>query len=256
MNSNTNPYMYGACEGENNAWKPAGLVSEDFEAGNKIDTNAIIRLGFIKKVYGILSTQLLLTTLMCILSMSSKSFAHFQQANPGLMWGSMILGIILMLAICCVPGLSRQVPTNYILLFAFTFCEAYMVSALCSVMPAKLVFMAAAMTCAITIALTLYACTTKSDFTVCGSMLFIAACCLFLLTIFSMFFKALHVVVCVFGVFLYAIYLVYDTQLLVGNKENALDMEDYILGAIMLYLDIINLFVYLLQILKTISGDS
>ena len=60
---------------------------------------------------------------------------------------------------------------------------------------------------------------------------------------------------CCFGVLLYSIYLIYDTQLIIGNKENRLDYDDYILGALMLYLDIINLFIYLLQILKEFNKD-
>jgi FtsH-binding integral membrane protein len=249
---NANAY-YGGCPNEE--WKPAQYTGNDVETGYnyKIDTELNMRLGFIRKVYGILSVQLILTTLMCLISMTSPQFANFQQKNVWLLWVSMIASIVIMIAICCVPGMAKNVPTNYILLFSFTGCEAYIISALCSVYNPKIVFLAASMTCAITILLTLYACTTKTDFTVFGSILFIASCCLLLFGIFAMFFKALHVIYCVAGVFLYAVYLVYDTQLLIGNKENKLDIEDYILGALMLYLDIINMFVYLLQILKSAS---
>jgi len=245
---NDNPYAQGE-------WKPANLVSDDLESGQgqKFDYEASMRIGFIRKVYGILSVQLIITTLMCFISMSSTSFATFQKTHPGLMWLSLIFNIAIILAICCIPGLSRTVPTNYILLMTFTFFEGYMVSAICGMTDPKLVIMAASMTCAITIALTIYAFTTKTDFTLCGSLLFIMLCCLFLLSIFSLFFKFLHVVVSALGIFLYACYLVYDTQLLLGNKENSIDIEDYIYGALMLYLDIINMFIYILDLLRTFS---
>jgi FtsH-binding integral membrane protein len=246
-----NQYNYGGCSQNDNAeWKPSNYTN-DIETGMhyKINTELTMRLGFIRKVYGILSIQLLLTTIVCLISMTSPLFASFQHSHPAILWLSMIASIVIMLVICCVPGMGKTVPINYILLFSFTGCEAYMVSAICSMMNPKLVLMAAVMTCAITFALTFYACTTKTDFTVLGSMLFIGSCCLLLFTIFAFFFKALHVFVCVAGVFLYAIYLVYDTQLLIGNQENKLDIEDYIYGALMLYLDIINIFLYILQIL-------
>ena len=45
------------------------------------------------------------------------------------------------------------------------------------------------------------------------------------------------------------IYLIYDVQLLIGNKQESIDMDDYIYGAVAIYLDIINIFIYLLRIL-------
>jgi FtsH-binding integral membrane protein len=128
---------------------------------------------------------------------------------------------------------------------------------MCSVTNPKVVFMAVAMTCFMTLALTVYACTTKTDFTVCNSLLFIASCVLLLFGICQIFIRShtFQMIICCFGVFLYSIYLVYDTQLIIGTKENKLDYDDYILGALMLYLDIINLFIYLLQILREFQKD-
>jgi FtsH-binding integral membrane protein len=257
MNANMyyNNNNYGGVN-EKEAWKPAPYG--DIESGHddyKMNTEREMRLGFIRKVYGILSMQLLLTTFMCVISMSVPEVAKFQLHNQPVMWGALILSIIIMLVICCVPGVSRQVPVNYFLLFAFTICEGYIVSTICAKTNPKIVLMAAAMTTTMTLLLTLYACTTKTDFTLCGSMLFIISFCLLILSIFAMFFKFLAVIVATIGIFLYAIYLVYDTQLLMGNKENSLDLEDYILGALMLYMDIINMFLYILEILKFFNSN-
>ena len=259
MNANMyNNNNYGGVNEKEN-WKPANFhEGGDIESGYdnyKMNTELEMRLGFIRKVYGILCVQLLLTTVMCMISMTIPAVSHFQKANSPVLWGALILSIIVLLAICCVPGVSRQVPLNYILLFTFTFCEGYIISAVCATTSPKIVLMAAAMTTTMTLLLTVYACTTKTDFTLCGSMLFIVSCCLLILSIFAIFFKFLAVFVATIGIFLYAVYLVYDTQLLLGNKENALDLEDYILGALMLYMDIINMFLYLLQILKFFSSN-
>ena len=233
--------------------------STDVESGREIykdDFDLQLRLGFIRKVYGILSFQLIITFLMCALSMTT-SFGSFQKQYPGLMIFALITSIVVMIMIMCFPSYGKQVPTNYILLALFTVAEGYLVSALCGVTNPKIVFMAASMTCFITIALTIYACTTKQDFTVCNSLLFIGSCIMLLFGIFVFFTqsKTIHIVMCCFGVLLYSIYLIYDTQLIIGNKENRLDYDDYILGALMLYLDIINLFIYLLQILKEFNKD-
>lgn len=243
----------------NPKYQYADYKSTDVESGSELykgDFDLQLRLGFIRKVYGILSAQLLVTFFMVCLSMTT-AFGTFQKQTPGLMILAMVGAIATMIMLMCCSGYVRQVPTNYIVLAVFTVCEAYLVSALCSVTHPKVVFMAAAMTCFMTLALTVYACTTKTDFTVCNSLLFIASCVLLLFGIFQFFIKShtLHLVICCFGVFLYSVYLVYDTQLIIGNKENKLDYDDYIIGALMLYLDIINLFIYLLEILKEFQKD-
>ena len=51
------------------------------------------------------------------------------------------------------------------------------------------------------------------------------------------------------GALVFSLYLVYDTQLMLGGKHKyALSPEEYIFAALNLYLDIINLFLYLLSI--------
>ena len=150
--------------------KYADYKSTDLESGTEMykeNFDLHLRLGFIRKVYGILSAQLTLTFLMCALSMST-AFGTFQKQNPALMIIALIASIVTMIMLMCFPSYVKQVPTNYILLGIFTFCEGYIVSALCGVTNPKVVFMAAAMTCFMTIALTIYACTTKTDFTVCN----------------------------------------------------------------------------------------
>ncbi len=56
------------------------------------------------------------------------------------------------------------------------------------------------------------------------------------------------------GVMLFSMYLVYDTQLIAGFRGNGMEnkhklgADDYVLGALILYLDIINIFIYLLEL--------
>ena len=55
-------------------------------------------------------------------------------------------------------------------------------------------------------------------------------------------------VICTLGVFLFGVYLIVDTQMIIGGKRYELTLDDYIVGALVLYLDIIMIFIYLLQI--------
>lgn len=47
----------------------------------------------------------------------------------------------------------------------------------------------------------------------------------------------------------YSIYLIIDTQLIFGGKNHELSLDNYIMGAAMLYIDIIQIFLQFLKIL-------
>ncbi|XP_054904501.1 protein lifeguard 1-like [Poeciliopsis prolifica] len=49
-------------------------------------------------------------------------------------------------------------------------------------------------------------------------------------------------------------FLAVDTQLLLGNKELALSPEEYVFAAINLYMDIINIFLYVLALVGRARG--
>ena len=58
------------------------------------------------------------------------------------------------------------------------------------------------------------------------------------------------------GALIFSLYIVYDTQLMMGGKHKyALDPEEYIFASLNLYLDIINLFMYILMIVGASSSD-
>ena len=209
-----------------------------------------IRLGFVRKVYGILTVMLTVTVLMCIPSLTSDTYAQWQVDNTWLLWTCLAVYLVLGFTIICCKGLARSVPTNYILLFIFCLSLSYIVSAICATYAPNIVIMAAIMTTGITLALTIYAMTTKTDFTVCGGLLFVLVMALILFGLFALFFnvKILYTFYCILGVIVYGIYLIMDTQLIMGGKTHQISMDDYILGAFILFLDIIMLFLYILRI--------
>ena len=58
------------------------------------------------------------------------------------------------------------------------------------------------------------------------------------------------------GALVFSLYIVYDTQLMMGGKHKyALSPEEYVFAALNLYLDIINLFLYILMIVGAARGD-
>ena len=111
---------------------------------------------------------------------------------------------------------------------------------------------AAIMTATIVIALTLYACTTETDFTICGGFLFMVSLGFLAATILNIFIKShfLSILLSFAGALLFGVYLIFDTQIIVGKHGSSLSIDDYIMGAMMLYIDIINLFIQILKILS------
>lgn len=53
----------------------------------------------------------------------------------------------------------------------------------------------------------------------------------------------------------YMIYLLIDIQLVMGGKRNNLSLDNYVMGAMMIYMDIINLFIEILRILGKKKDD-
>jgi len=62
--------------------------------------------------------------------------------------------------------------------------------------------------------------------------------------------KVIGLVYASLGALLFSVYLVYDTQLMLGgNHKYSISPEEYIFAALNLYLDIINIFMYILTII-------
>lgn len=152
--------------------------SKEEEVRTEIDT--MIRLGFIRKVYGILSVQLFVTTMFSLIAMVSNSVKLFMINNIGIMLLMLLLVIFLPCVIVCCNGQMRQYPQNYIILAVFTFAESYLIGFICAYTKPEIVFMAASMTFVMVISLTLYAMTTKTDITIYGGLIFIIFAALFL----------------------------------------------------------------------------
>lgn len=191
------------------------MADDDDKFGDAQD-----RLGFIRKVYGIMSVQLLLTALVTLLPYLSTSIKSAMVAAPGFALFAAIAGLVLSCALFCSDSLAKKVPTNYILMFIFTLCEAYTVAYICAVLADGLIVLqAASMTAGLVVGLTLYAMTTKHDFTTCGGLLWALASVLIVFSLFSIFFgRTMRLIYCTMGVLIFAIYLIVDTQLILGGE--------------------------------------
>lgn len=220
-----------------------------------LTTDKNVRLGFIRKVYIILSVQLIITAGFVAMSVYVDEYERFIADNMWLFVICLVLYIVIFYTMIYVRSLCRKVPINFILLGVFTLAFSYIVTMTTVQFPPQTILIAAVLTCAIVVALTLYACFTKTDFTYCGGLLFVCGMVLMVGSLLSIFFRSrvFEVIISACSVVLFSVYLIYDTQLILGKGELKLQIDDYIFAALNLYLDIVMIF---LEILKLLGRSS
>jgi len=219
------------------------------------DAGAEIRMGFVRKVYGILSVQLLLT--VAIAAPFQMMTPAQVQANSWILVASTVgLMATMCVTICCTQQL-RTFPTNYVFLFFITAFMGIICGFTSAMYTWQSVVLAAGITVAIFLAMTVFAWTTSTDFTGFGPYLFAALMCLMIFGFVIMILSFCGVAISwaimlydVLGVLLFTFYIVYDTQLMIGgNHQNQFGIDDYAFAALNLYLDVINIFLLLLSLL-------
>ncbi|XP_014235708.1 protein lifeguard 1 isoform X1 [Trichogramma pretiosum] len=243
----------GAMYGTNYAEDPMADEVKGF-AFNDVS----IRQGFIRKVYSILMLQLLITFGMVALFSFNANAKQFALQHTEIVWICMIVTFVLLIAMACCTNVRRQAPMNFIFLMIFTIAEAVLLGFVSSMHDEKYVLMAVGITVVICFSLTLFAFQTKYDFTGMGTYLFVAAIVLMIFGLITIFYhgKTVTIVYSSFGALLFSFYLVYDTQLMLGGKHKySLSPEEYIFASLNLYLDIVNIFIYILSILSASSRD-
>lgn len=231
------------------------------------DAHARVRLGFIKKVYAILGMQMLLTFAIAA-PIQLLATPEWLMAHMTLFYIAAVAPLVmLVMGMCCFPKVMKNYPTNYIFLIIFTCFQAFTVGCVSSLYTTQSVMFAMATTGAVTLGLSIYAANTKSDFTGCAP--FFWAITIGLLCFMSMMvtFQMLGFVLprgaqlaySGFAVGIYCLYIVHDTQMIVGTPlglfgqgkqhKTVFMIDDYVFAALNLYIDIIGLFLQLLEIM-------
>ncbi|KAM9230248.1 protein lifeguard 2 [Dugong dugon] len=216
-----------------------------------------VRRVFIRKVYTILLIQLLVTLGVVALFTFCDPVKSYVQANPGWYWASYAVFFVTYLTLACCSGPRRHFPWNLILLMVFTLSMAYLTGMLSSYYNTMSVLLCLGITALVCLSVTMFSFQTKFDFTSCQGVLFVLLMTLFfsglILAILLPFQYVpwLHAVYAVLGAGVFTLFLAFDTQLLMGNRRHSLSPEEHIFGALNIYLDIIYIFTFFLQIFGT-----
>ncbi|KIH93745.1 bax inhibitor family protein [Sporothrix brasiliensis 5110] len=223
-------------------------LPDDFKFGGSVaEATVSIRNQFVRKVYAILTIQLLATSALGAVSFLSEGYRTWIQTHPALVFVSLFgaMGFL---------GLTywkrKSYPANLLFLAGFTVLEAYSISVIVSFYEASIVLNAVVLTAGIFVFLTLFACQTKYDFTSWMPYLFGALWALILFGFMAMFFPYSSTTELIYGgitALIFSGYILVDTQMVLRKHH----VEEEIAAAISLYLDIINLFLAILRILNS-----
>uniref|UniRef100_A0A3Q3IKF6 Transmembrane BAX inhibitor motif containing 1a n=1 Tax=Monopterus albus TaxID=43700 RepID=A0A3Q3IKF6_MONAL len=240
---------------------PSDVLSsgDEFAASGSGWDSLSIRHAFIRKVYLILGFQLLITTGVVAVFTFVQPVKDFVGRYPAVYWVSYAVYIITHLVLVCCKGPRRKFPWNVILLFIFTLALSYMTGTIFSYYDTKTVFLALVITAIVCIAVTVFCFQTKVDFTKCQGLFCVLGIVIFvtgIITAIVLSFKYipwLHMLYAALGAIVFTLFLAYHTQLLIGNRKHSISPEEYVFAALSIYVDIIQIFIFLLQIIGASS---
>lgn len=177
----------------------------------------------------------------------------YVQQNSGVYYGGLFLALIGLIAISCFESVSRTFPANYFFCFLATLGYSIILGVNASFFDVDEVLIALGITAGITVGCTLFACQTKYDFTTKLPYLLAAFLALIIAGIFALFIfpsRAGFMMLSGLGAFLFACFLIYDTQIMLGGEHNkyVLEVDEYVFAALNIYIDVVIIFQCLLGI--------
>jgi len=226
-------------------------LPDDFKYGTTVSESAVeIQQAFVRKVYSILFVQILGTVIVAA-GMRTDAAKFFVQDHPSVvivpLFGTLInLGFLF--------WKRHSHPINLVLLGTFTLMESVAIGAAVAYYDQTIVMQALLITLGVFLGLTLFTLQSKYNFDGMGPFLFAGLLVLVFsgfVHIFIPFSKGIDLAYGIGGALLFSGYIVYDTHLI--NRR--LSPDEYIWGAIALYLDFINLFLSILRILNSANRD-
>jgi len=221
---------------------------ENYSSYSQEQTRPENLVGFLKATYQLFAASLMAATVGAYLGLGMASMISSWY------WGLVILEFALLFGLYAVkdkPGINLAV------LFAFTFISGLTLTPLLSSvfnMPggAAIVAQAFLMTSVAFGGISMFALTTKKDYSSMGKMLFIAVIILIVGSISNIFIGSpiLQLGIAMLGALVFSAFILYDTQQIIkGGFSTPIE------AAIALYLDFLNLFVSLLQIFAAFNSS-
>ncbi|KAK6464388.1 inhibitor of apoptosis-promoting Bax1-domain-containing protein [Scheffersomyces coipomensis] len=230
-------------------------IPDDFKYSvNVASCELPIRQMFIRKVYALLTAQITLSLIVgTIIHYSSDGFKEFMFNHLWIFYVN-LFATFGFLGVCFFK--ARSYPINLVLLGLFTVSEAFSVGIATLFIDSSVLLNAILLTLVIFIGLTIFTFQTKYDFTswesYAGMFIWILISWSFLLMFFPGFNTSFtENIYGLFGAILFSVYIIIDTQKIMTVNH----LDDEVMSCIQLYLDIINLFLFIVRLLNNNRND-
>ncbi|XP_051791947.1 protein lifeguard 1-like [Erpetoichthys calabaricus] len=234
---------------------PAGVDAPPAYSNNLPDncfTEKTVRRAFIRKVYLTLMVQIAITVGIICMFIYWETPKMWIRAHSWFTFATFPAAFVLIIVLTCCSDIRRRVPLNFVFLILFTAVEGLMLGSTAAFFQADEVMWAVAATGIVCFSLSIFALQTKWDFTTLSGIIWVFLWTLIASGILFAIIRSrwLSIVYAGSGTLIFSIYLVIDTQMMLGGKHRySIDPEEYVFAALNLYLDIINLFLFILQII-------
>jgi modulator of FtsH protease len=225
-----------------------GFLTQDQPIASSVITeDSATKSAFLSKVYGLLLVGLV----------TAAGGAFFTLTNPavqGFLFGHMIISVILYFGVFFGCMAARRIAgLNILALLAFTlvsgaFLAPAILSSVAQTGSLAVVFQAAIITGSIFTGLTLYTFISKKDFSFLSGFLTVGIFAVLGIMIVNFFVKseAASLAISWVGSVLFSLFILYDTSRIMRTVQS----DEYVMAALSLYLDVINLFLMILRILS------
>ena len=207
-----------------------------------------------RKVYTWMTLALVLTGLTAYGVATSPGIMMASYSNSALMWGLVIAEFALVIGISAAIN-RLSLATATLMFVAYSVINGAMLSSIFMIYTAASIASVFFITAATFAVMALIGYTTKTDLTSVGKLLFMVLIGLVIATIVNMFIgsSTLTMICSYVGVLIFVGLTAYDSQKIKNMLMQAPDAGESsqklaLLGALTLYLDFINLFIYLLRI--------
>ncbi|MCM1517402.1 MAG: Bax inhibitor-1/YccA family protein [Pseudoflavonifractor sp.] len=204
-----------------------------------------------KRVYVKMFLALLVTSFTAWVIGSSTSFIYYMATHSWVYWGLMLLELGMVIAIsAALNKMSSAMATTLFYLFAVV--NGAVFSIILSVYTTDSIFKTFLITAGVFGAMSVYGYFTDRDLTKVGTFLYMALWGLVIAIVVNIFWanNTLEWIISIAGVLIFVGLTAWDTQKIkqmAAQMPNATDGRLATLGALSLYLDFINLFLYLLR---------
>ncbi|CAJ0590939.1 unnamed protein product [Cylicocyclus nassatus] len=213
-----------------------------------------IRSRFVAKVFTLVTIMFIVVTIMCAMPFIFPPFKRWIQQNWVFFLVSICVFIVTSIVLLCCSSVRRSYPANLITLGIFTLASGYMTMSTTSFYNVESVLLALCITTGVSAAIVVFAIYIKKDLTTLIGIVYILGMTMLFFgitaTISVLAFRVtfLYTVYAVLGALLSMLYLAIDIQLIMGGRRFELSPEEYIFASMQIFLDILNIFLFMLRI--------